>query len=125
MGSLDLKRQARLKRKRRIRKKMTGTEQQPRLSVFRSANHIYAQIIDDTHGKTLAAASSMEKSVKENPELVSAKGKITIAGFVGKLVAERAMEKGIKRVVFDRNGFLYHGRVKAVSDGAREAGLDF
>jgi large subunit ribosomal protein L18 len=67
----------------------------------------------------------VEKSVKENPELVSVKGKIPVAGFVGKLVAERAMEKGIKKVVFDRNGFLYHGRVKAVSDGAREAGLDF
>lgn len=125
MGSLNFKKQARLKRKRRIRKNTSGTEERPRLSVFRSANHIYAQIIDDTHGRTLAAASTVEKSVKEHPELASVKGKIPAAGIVGKLIAERAMEKGVKKVVFDRNGFLYHGRVKAVSEAARKAGLNF
>ena len=122
MGSLSSKKLARLKRKKRIRKKVFGTSEQPRLSVFLSARHVYAQIIDDTHGHTLTAASSMEKSVKE--QLIF-DNKIAMATFVGKLVGERAIEMGIKSVVFDRNGFLYHGRVKALSDGAREAGLDF
>ncbi len=131
MGSLDLKKEARLKRKKRIRKTLSGTSERPRLSVFRSAKHIYAQVIDDTRGHTLVAASTMEKCVKEHPALISDstpdsnKGKVAAAIFVGKLVAERAAEKGIKTVVFDRNGFLYHGRIKAVSDGAREAGLNF
>jgi len=122
MGSLDQKRLARLKRKKRIRKSMFGTQQKPRLSIFRSARHIYAQIIDDVAGHTLASASTLEQVVKESPEY---KNKVSVATLVGKLVAERANKKGIKKVVFDRNGFLYHGRVKAVSDGAREAGLDF
>lgn len=122
MGSLNLKKNARLKRKKRIRKKLSGTKEQPRLSVFRSSKHIYAQIVDDTEGHTLVAASSVEKGVKEQPKF---ENKIDVANFVGKLLAERATDKGIKRVVFDRNGFLYHGRVKAVSDGAREAGLEF
>ncbi len=95
------------------------------MSVFRSARHIYAQVIDDTRGVTLAAASSVEKVVKENAELSAAKGKQETAGAVGKLIAERSIEKGVNKVVFDRNGFLYHGRVKAVSEGARKAGLDF
>jgi len=95
------------------------------MSVFRSAKHIYAQIIDDTKGQTLAAASSVESAVKEHPDAASAKGKIPVSVIVGKLIAERALKKGLKKVVFDRNGFLYHGRIKAVSDGAREAGLDF
>ena len=111
---------ARLKRKTRIRKKITGTSQRPRLSVFRSAKHMYAQIIDDTAGATLVTASSVEKSVKGQPKF---ENKRALAIHIGKLVAERALDKGIKRVVFDRNGFLYHGRVKALSDGAREAGL--
>jgi large subunit ribosomal protein L18 len=111
---------ARLKRKTRIRKKISGTASRPRLSVFRSAKHVYAQIIDDTAGATLVTASSVEKSVKDQPKFDSKRAQ---AGHVGKLVAERALEKGIKQVVFDRNGFLYHGRVKALSDGAREAGL--
>lgn len=110
------------KRKKRIRKKMNGTIERPRLSVFRSAKHIYGQIIDDTAGATIASASSTEKAVKDQPKF---ENKMTTAAFVGKLLAERAIEKGVKKVVFDRNGFLYHGRVKAVSDGAREAGLDF
>ncbi|MCP4371676.1 MAG: 50S ribosomal protein L18 [Deltaproteobacteria bacterium] len=122
MGSLNLKKQARLKRKKRIRKKVFGSQEKPRLCVFRSTRHIYAQIIDDTAGHTLATASSMEKDAKEHLE----KGnKAAISIYIGKTIAKRSMEKGIKKVVFDRNGFLYHGRVKAVSDGAREAGLKF
>jgi large subunit ribosomal protein L18 len=122
MGSVSEKVDARLKRKRRIRKKIAGTTERPRLSVFRSARHIYAQVIDDTSGRTLASASSLEKSVREHPEFENKKDQ---AVFIGKLLGERALEKGCKKIVFDRNGFLYHGRVKAVSDGAREAGLDF
>jgi large subunit ribosomal protein L18 len=125
MGALDIRRQARLKRKKRIRKNIFGTPERPRLSVFRSAKHIYAQVIDDTKGKTLVAASSLEKAVKADSELQAEKGKLATAGRIGKLLAERAKEAGISRVVFDRNGFLYHGRVKAVSEGAREAGLEF
>ncbi len=122
MGSLNLRKLARLKRKKRIRKNIVGTPQRPRLCVFRSAKHIYAQVIDDTRGQTLASASSLEKTVKASPD--TGNKKIT-ANMVGKLVAERALDKGVKQIVFDRNGFLYHGRVKAVSDGARETGLDF
>ncbi len=122
MGSLNLRKKARLKRKKRIRKKISGTNEQPRLSVFRSSKHIYAQIIDDTKGHILIVASSMGKRVIEQPKF---ENKIAMAKFVGKLLGKRATEKGINRVVFDRNGFLYHGRVKAVSDGAREAGLNF
>jgi large subunit ribosomal protein L18 len=122
MGSAELKKQARMKRKKRIRKNLTGTRERPRLSVFRSAKHIYAQVIDDTDGNTLAAASSVEKVVKEHPKF---ENKVALASFVGKLIGERAIEKGVSKIVFDRNGFLYHGRVKAVSESAREAGLDF
>ena len=122
MGSLNLRKKARLKRKRRIRKKLFGTQQRPRLSVFRSSKHIYAQVIDDTLGHTLTTASSLEKAVIEQPKFDN---KIAMANFVGKLLGERTIEKGINQVVFDRNGFLYHGRVKAVSDGARETGLEF
>ena len=122
MGSLNSKKRVRLKRKKRIRKNLVGTQERPRLSVFRSAKHIYAQVVDDTHGQTLAAASSMDKAVKEQPAF---ENKIAVADFVGKLLGERAVKKGIRQVVFDRNGFLYHGRVRAVSEGAREAGLDF
>jgi len=122
MGSLNLKKKARLKRKKRIRKNLVGTQERPRLSVFRSSKHIYAQVIDDTYGRTLVTASSMEKVVKEHPKF---ENKLAVADFVGKLIGERAIKKGISKVVFDRNGFLYHGRVKAISDGARETGLDF
>lgn len=125
MGSQNPKRQARMKRKRRIRKQLSGTAERPRLSVFRSAKHMYAQVIDDTRGETLAAASTLEAGVRNHPDLGDAKGKKAVAEVVGKVVAERAKNKGITSVVFDRNGFLYHGRVKAVSDGAREAGLNF
>ena len=92
------------------------------MSVFRSARHIYAQIVDDVSGHTLASATSLEKKTKESTDF---ENNVAMARFVGKLVGERAVEKGIQSVVFDRNGFLYHGRVKAVSEGAREAGLDF
>ena len=122
MGSLNLRTQARLKRKKRIRKTIVGTQLRPRLCVFRSARHIYAQVVDDTQGQTLAAASSLEKTVQASTD---SKNKKSAANLVGKLVAERALEKGVKQIVFDRNGFLYHGRVKAVSDGARETGLEF
>jgi large subunit ribosomal protein L18 len=122
MGSTKNKQVARYKRKKSIRKKISGTAERPRLSVFRSARHIYAQVIDDVAGHTLAFASSLEKEVKQTPDL---KGKIAMATHIGKLVGQRSMEKGISKVVFDRNGFMYHGRVKAVSDGAREAGLNF
>ncbi|MDL1970068.1 MAG: 50S ribosomal protein L18 [Candidatus Desulfofervidaceae bacterium] len=117
------KRLARLRRKRRVRKKVFGTSVRPRLSVFRSLKHIYAQIIDDTKGATLAAASTLDPELRDKVKEV--KGKIAAAQLVGKLIARRALEKGIKQVVFDRNGFLYHGRIKAVADAAREAGLEF
>jgi large subunit ribosomal protein L18 len=122
MGSLNQKTQARLKRKKRIRKKLIGSADRPRLCVFRSAKHIYAQVIDDSIGQTLTAASSTEKAVREKSE---SKNKVADANAVGQMIGQRAIEKGVKQVVFDRNGFLYHGRIKAVSDGARKAGLKF
>jgi large subunit ribosomal protein L18 len=103
----------------RIRLKVRGAADRPRLAVFRSVAHIYAQVIDDAGGKTLVAASSVDKSGKTNG------GNIAAAKAIGKLVAERAREKGIKRVVFDRGGYPYHGRVKALADAARAAGLEF
>jgi len=122
MGALNPKTRARLKRKKRIRKRVHGTSDKPRLSVFRSARHIYAQVIDDVSGNTLAAASSLEKIVKERADIGDKKA---VAGQIGKLIAERAQDKGVKKVVFDRGGFLYHGRIKALSEGAREGGLVF
>jgi large subunit ribosomal protein L18 len=122
MAASISKKQSRIKRKKRIRKRVNGTQERPRLSVFRSARHIYAQVIDDTTGSTLASASSVEKTTREQPKF---ENKTAMAVFVGKLVAQRSKEKGVIKVVFDRNGFLYHGRIKAVSDGAREGGLEF
>jgi large subunit ribosomal protein L18 len=122
MGSTNEKKTIWLKRKKRVSKKIISTDERPRLSVFRSAKHIYGQVIDDRSGNTIAAASSNEKAVKGQPKFES---KVATAVFTGKLLAQRAMDKGVKKVVFDRNGFLYHGRIKALSDGAREAGLDF
>lgn len=122
MGSTNLRTVSRLKRKRSIRKRLSGTAERPRLSVFRSSRHIYAQLVDDLKGDTIIAASSVEKAVRGLPKFES---KVAMAEHVGKLLAERAKEKGIDAVVFDRNGFLYHGRVKALSSGAREAGLKF
>ncbi len=116
-----LKREERRQRiKYRIRKKLKGTSERPRLCVFRSNSQIYAQIIDDTSGKTLVTASSMEKTLKE---FKGTKTEKSVA--VGKLIAEKAKQKGIQSVVFDRSGFLYHGRVKALADAAREGGLIF
>jgi large subunit ribosomal protein L18 len=112
----------RTRRHRRIRKTVSGTSERPRLAVFRSLNHIYAQIIDDTVGKTLCSASSDQEAVV--PKGV-ASGNKDAAEKVGETVAKRALEKGVKAVVFDRGGFIYHGRVKALADAARKAGLAF
>jgi large subunit ribosomal protein L18 len=103
----------------RIRNRVSGTPERPRLAVFRSLKHIYVQVIDDTGGRTLASASSAEKNSRVNG------GNINGAKEVGKLIAGRAKEKGIGKVVFDRGGYLYHGRIKALADAAREAGLEF
>ncbi len=113
---------ARLKRKKRIRRKVEGTEQRPRLTVFRSDKHIYAQIIDDVTGSTLVSASTLSPDYKE---MEAVKGKLNAAKRVGELVAQKAMDKGIAKVVFDRNGFIYHGRIRALADAARQKGLDF
>jgi len=104
----------------RQRKRIAGTKDRPRLSVFRSVSHIYAQVIDDLTGETLVSASTVEASVKG-----ARGGNLKGAEAIGKVIAERSIEKGIKRVVFDRSGFLYHGRIRAVADAARKAGLDF
>jgi len=111
---------ARRKRHERIRLHLAGTQDRPRLAVFRSLNHIYAQVIDDGSGRTLAAASTVEKELKG-----SSSTKTEEAAVVGRLLAERAKAAGIERVVFDRAGFRYHGRVKSLADAAREAGLEF
>jgi large subunit ribosomal protein L18 len=102
----------------RIRRRLTGTTERPRLSIYRSLNHIYAQVIDDSQGVTLVSASTKAAKAKTG-------GNVAAAREIGKLVAERAKEKGIRQVVFDRGGYLYHGRVKALADAAREAGLEF
>jgi large subunit ribosomal protein L18 len=112
--------QARQKRQQRIRLHLTGTTGRPRLTVFRSLNQIYAQVIDDSTGRTLASASSLEKGTRESDGTKSDRAKV-----VGRLLAERARAAGVERVVFDRSGFRYHGRVRALADAAREAGLDF
>jgi large subunit ribosomal protein L18 len=108
----------------RIRKKLKGTTERPRLAIFRSVAHIYAQVIDDTKGVTLVAANSIEKAVAVDGKKATG-GNVAAAREIGKRVAERAKEQGINRVVFDRGGYLYHGRVKALADAAREAGLEF
>ncbi|MHB1049489.1 MAG: 50S ribosomal protein L18 [Bacteroidota bacterium] len=113
----------RLRIKATIRKKIYGTSERPRFTVYRSLNDIYGQIIDDTIGKTLVSISSNSKDVKG--ELSAAKSKVERSQIVGKLLAKKALEKNINAVVFDRNGYLYHGRVKALADSAREAGLKF
>ncbi len=123
-------RELRLKRKRRIRGRISGTPVRQRLAVFRSGKHIYAQVIDDTRGHTLAAASSLDPGLRAaTPEPVEGEGeqgrKIRVAAAVGRLVGERALAAGITKVAFDRGGFIYHGRIQALADGARAAGLDF
>ena len=105
----------------RIRRRVAGTQERPRLAVFRSLNHIYAQVIDDQQGHTLAAAASTEKDLRSSGK----GGNIEGAKLIGQAVAKRAKDKGITRVVFDRGGYLYHGRVKALADAARQAGLEF
>jgi len=102
----------------RIREKLAGTAERPRLNVYRSLNHIYAQVIDDQKGETIVSASTLAMKAKTG-------GNVAAAKEIGKTIAERAKEKGIKKVVFDRGGFLYHGRIKALADAARESGLDF
>jgi large subunit ribosomal protein L18 len=109
----------------RIRKRVRGTEARPRLTVFRSVAHMYVQVVDDMSGRTIAAASTVEPAVKAGLPAAARGGNIEGAKAIGRTIAERLKEKGVTRVVFDRNGFLYHGRVKAVADAAREAGLEF
>jgi len=115
----------RVRIKHRIRKRVTGTEARPRLTVFRSVAHMYVQVVDDMTGRTIAAASTLEPTVKGALPTTARGGNVEGAKAIGKAIAERLIEKGVKRVVFDRNGFLYHGRVKAVAEAAREAGLEF
>lgn len=122
MASKNKKIAGRIRRKRSIRKRISGTAQRPRLSVYRSSQHIYAQVVDDVSGATLATASSLSPEIRTQAE---GKKKTEMAGLVGRLVAERCLAKDIEQVVFDRNGFIYHGRVKAVAEAAREGGLKF
>lgn len=121
MSNATNKQSARARRHRRVRKKVSGTPERPRLAVFRSNRHVVAQVIDDVAGRTLAAASSLEASVRTSGSTSNK----TAAGAVGKLVAERALAAGVTKVAFDRGGYLYHGRVAAVAGAAREAGLEF
>lgn len=111
--------------KHRIRKRVQGTEARPRLTVFRSISHMYVQVVDDMTGRTIAAASTVEPALKGTLAKGVNGGNVAGAVAIGKTIAERLIGKGVTRVVFDRNGFLYHGRVKAVADAAREAGLEF
>ncbi|NJK36834.1 MAG: 50S ribosomal protein L18 [Oscillatoriales cyanobacterium RM2_1_1] len=115
--------ESRERRHRRVRSRVFGTSERPRMAVFRSHNHIYVQVIDDTKQHTLVAASTLEPDLKS--KLESAAGTCDASTHVGRLVAERSLSQGITKVVFDRGGYLYHGRVKALADAAREAGLDF
>jgi large subunit ribosomal protein L18 len=122
MGKVNPRALSRQKRKVRVRKKIKGTNQRPRLCVFRSSRHIYAQLINDVEGGTVVAVSTMSPYLKEK---IGELKKTEAAKLVGQELAKAAQEKGVNRVIFDRNGFLYHGRVKALSEGAREAGLEF
>ncbi len=122
MVSKQSRNEVRAKKHARLRNRFSGTAERPRLAVYRSNNHMYAQIIDDTVGKTLAAASTVEKAVKAELDKTN---NVEAAACVGTLIAKRALEQGIKEVVFDRGGFIYHGKVQALADAAREAGLDF
>lgn len=122
MSQTNMRETARQKRKTRVRKRIFGTEQRPRLSVFRSAKHIYAQLVVDATGSTLLAASTLSPELREE---IGELKKSEAAKKVGELLGRKAVELNIRKVVFDRNGFLYHGRVKALADGARESGLEF
>ena len=122
MVSKESRTKVRVNKHRRIRNRFSGTAERPRLAVFRSNNHMYAQIIDDTVGNTLVSASTLQKDVKAELEKTN---NVDAAAYLGKVIAQRALEKGIKEVVFDRGGFIYQGKVKALADAAREAGLEF
>ena len=122
MVNKESRSEVRIKKHMRVRNHLAGTADRPRLAVFRSNNHMYAQMIDDSVGNTIVAASTVEKSIKEALEQTD---NVDAAAYVGKVVAERALEKGIKTVVFDRGGFIYQGKVQALADAAREAGLEF
>ena len=122
MVSKESRTEVRVKKHRRLRNRFAGTAQRPRLAVFRSNNHMYAQIIDDSVGNTLVSASTLQKEVKAEVEKTN---NVDAAAYLGKVIAERALEKGIKTVVFDRGGFIYQGKIKALADAAREAGLEF
>ena len=123
MGKKNPKLEARLRRKKRIRKKISGTPERPRLVVFRSAKHMYAQLVDDLNQRTITGVSTLSPWVRER--LDGVQGKVEKARIVGKAIAEKAKELGITKVVFDRAGYRYHGRVKALAEGAREGGLEF
>ena len=118
----ESRQKVRIKKHMKIRNRFSGTAERPRLAVFRSNNHMYAQIIDDTVGNTLVAASTLEKEVKEQLEKTN---NVDAAAYLGTVIAKRAIEKGIKEVVFDRGGFIYQGKIAALADAAREAGLKF
>ena len=122
MVSKESRQKVRVKKHRRMRNHLSGTTQRPRLAVFRSNNHMYAQIIDDTVGNTLVAASTLEKEVKAELEKTN---NVDAAAYLGTVIAKRAIEKGISTVVFDRGGFIYQGKIAALADAAREAGLEF
>ena len=122
MVSKKSRSEVRVKKHRRIRNRLSGTTACPRLAVFRSNNHMYAQIIDDTVGNTLVAASTLEKGVKAELEKTN---NVDAAAYLGKVIAQKALDKGIKSVVFDRGGFIYQGKIQALADAAREAGLEF
>ena len=122
MVKKESRQKVRVKKHNRMRNRFSGTAERPRLSVFRSNNHMYAQIIDDTVGNTLVSASTVEKSVKDELEKTN---NVDAAAYLGTVIAKRAIEKGIKEVVFDRGGFIYHGKIAALADAAREAGLEF
>ncbi|MCX7879345.1 MAG: 50S ribosomal protein L18 [Ignavibacteria bacterium] len=123
MERLKLKKVRRLRRKMRVRKKIFGTAERPRLTVYRSLKHFYGQIIDDNLGRTLVSCSTLEKELKQ--KLAESMKKVEQAKMVGKILGEKALRLGIDKVCFDRNGYLYHGRVRAFAEGAREAGLNF
>ncbi|RKI83637.1 50S ribosomal protein L18 [bacterium 0.1xD8-71] len=118
----ESRQEVRVKKHNRMRNRFSGTPERPRLAVFRSNNHMYAQIIDDTVGNTLVSASTLEKSVKSEIEKTN---NVDAAAYLGTVIAKRAIEKGIKTVVFDRGGFIYQGKIAALADAAREAGLEF
>ncbi|MCD8023700.1 MAG: 50S ribosomal protein L18 [Lachnospiraceae bacterium] len=122
MVSKKSRTEVRQNKHKRIRNRFSGTAERPRLAVFRSNNHMYAQIIDDTVGNTLVSASTLQKEVKAELEKTN---DVAAASYLGKVIAERALEKGIKEVVFDRGGFIYQGKIKALAEAAREAGLEF